>query len=72
MWNQEEEALTDGSSAALVGVEAQNAGIEEVAETITHNLFRINMRLLILVSVVLFFLYHLSPDSKCVQWLVTN
>ena len=60
-FNQEEEALTDGSSAALVGVEAQNAGIEEVAETITHNLFRINMRLLILVSVVLFFLYHLSP-----------
>ena len=55
-----------------VGVEAQNAGIEEVAETITHNLFRINMRLLILVSVVLFFLYHLSPDSKCVQWLVTD
>ena len=37
--------------------------IEEVAETITHNLFRINMRLLILVSVVLFFLYHLSPGQ---------
>ena len=72
MWNQEEEALTDGLSAALVGVEAQNAGIEEVAETITHNLFRINMRLLILVSVVLFFSIIYPPDSKCVQWLVTD